>query len=292
MDVDSLYTNLRTVSENLLVCYRQLSYLDKKGLSNSLEYESCLKTIDSLTLMEDYYYNYLCSMDSEYYDKFIDMFFDSYYGIKLKIIIGGDWYLLFKDVDDDLLCGFRIFNNIVGLSSRKALGNSSLPSEVAKAFQYGENLKKQLFLDLVSDVCKSGECGSHKGEMYKALYDFAFIYKKNNTPEKPNIPVNIAANAGDIEILTKLCGKMISLTEKACMLPNNFRSISLNACYIKSLITFLPNIAIYGATSELFNGKDADHNKYGYKALTSLFESIDDLKEKYNDEDYTLKRKF
>ena len=102
MDVDSLYTNLRTVSENLLVCYRQLSYLDKKGLSNSLEYESCLKTIDSLTLMEDYYYNYLCSMDSEYYDKFIDMFFDSYYGIKLKIIIGGDWYLLFKDVDDDL----------------------------------------------------------------------------------------------------------------------------------------------------------------------------------------------
>ena len=44
----------------------------------------------------------------------------------------------------------------------------------------------------------------------------------------------------EIKVFDKLCRKIAKLNESTMSLPRNFRSLSLNTCYLKSLLIVMP----------------------------------------------------
>lgn len=291
MDTELLYSNIKGVSDNILACYKELSYLDKKGMSSSLEYEKCLKAIESLTKMEDYYYD-IIFQNEECFGKFIDYFLDSFDEKDFKTITTGQWLLLFKKYDDNILVGYRIFNNVTDKVGSMGLSRLNDITGASDMVNYITAKKNKIFLDLISDVYKDSECGSYKDDMCDALYDFAFINKKDdNEITKPKEGISIA-NGEDIELLEKLLRKISKLTEERCSLPSNFRSIALNICYLRSLLITLPREVCLGALANIVNDENTDRNSYGFTSILRLLESMDEYVEKYDEDDYSLKRKF
>ena len=64
MDSKNLFLSISNITKNILICYKRMAMLDEKGMSSSLEYEKCLKMLDELTKVEDYYYS--CFFKSSY----------------------------------------------------------------------------------------------------------------------------------------------------------------------------------------------------------------------------------
>lgn len=290
MDAKSLFLSINNLTKIILLCYRKLSILDMKGMSASAEYEKTLKLVDTLSELEDYYYSFIFNGDKSLKDTFMDELLSLYNISELKLMAGGEWYLLFNDVSDEALCGFRIKNHMNNVFSRKILGGTGCPNEAVNSYAYSVEKRKQIFLDSVRELCESDECGNHKKEMYFSLYNFAFIYKKDNTVEKASFPA-IVGNGKDIETVTNLSRKMVRLNEKSVNTSSNFRKISLNMCYIKSMLAMLPEYISHNIIDTIGRDSDINGDSYGYKLLLSIFDESNELRSKYNGDDFTLKRR-
>ena len=75
-------------------------------------------------------------------------------------------------------------------------------------------------------------------------------------------------------------------------LPRNFRSLSLNTCYLKSLLIVMPLLMSNKILNQINSEDTIDKEKCGYIALQSLIKMSPELKRKYNRKDFTLKRNF
>ena len=290
MDAKTLFLSINNLTKSILLCYRKLCVLDFQGKSASVEYEKLLKLVDTLTELEDYYYSFIFNADNNLKDAFMDELLGLYNISQLKLISSGEWYLLFNEVSDEILCGFRIINHMNSVFSRRVLDGTGCPNEAVKSYAYSVEKRKQIFLDSVRELCESGECGIHKKEMYSSLYDFAFIYKKDNSVEKSEFPA-IVGNGKDIETIVNLSNKMLKLNEKSVNSNSNFRKISLNICYIKSILAILPKYLSNNIIESIDQNSNVDRNSFGYKMLLSIFNVSNEVRDKYNDDGFTLKRK-
>lgn len=290
MDAKSLALSINNLSKCILICYRKLCVLDIQGKSSSLEYEKTLKIVDALTNLEDYYYDFIFSDNNGLKDKIMDELFELYDVSELKYMATGEWYLLFDNLSDETLCGFRIINHINNVFSRKILSSAGCPSEAVDTYAYSVEKRKKIFLDSVRDICESGECGSHKKEMYSSLYDFSFIYKKDDTVEKTSFPA-VVGNGKDVKTVLALSNKMVRLNENSANSSSNFRRISLNTCYIRSMLAILPEYVSNNIIDTISHDSNTNKDNYGYKMLLSIFDESNELKSKYNDDDFTLRRK-
>lgn len=93
-------------------------------------------------------------------------------------------------------------------------------------------------------------------------------------------------------VFDKLCRKIVKLNESTMSSPRNFRSLSLNTCYLKSLLIIMPLLMSNKILNQIISEDTTDKEKCGYIALQSLIRMAPELKRKYNRKDFTLKRKF
>lgn len=291
MDGKNLFYNINNVSKNILICYKNMAYLSEQGKTDSPEYEECLQMLESLTKIEDYYYDYFAKNYRRVFDDFMDTFLDTFHILNVKIITSGEWYLLFKEVSDDVLCGYRIHLNVQKISGCLALNDAHIGQINSDVLRYTDAKRVSLFLKLLKEVRNDKECGSHKKEINKALYDFSYIYKIDNDAKFQDENLNLISTQ-NLRTLENLCRKISRLSKESCSLPGNFRSISLNNCYIKSLFITLSHSTSQGLFYKISSDESVDKSKYGYKMLESLVDMIGPLKEEYNGEGFTLKRKF
>ena len=291
MDGKNLFYNINNVSKNILICYKNMAYLSEQGKTDSLEYQECLQMLDSLTKIEDYYYDYFTKNYDKVFNDFMDTFLDTFHILNAKIITSGEWYLLFKEVSDDVLCGYRIHLNVQRILGCLALDGTRIGQINSEVLRYTDAKRVSLFLKLLKEVRDDKDCGSHKKEINKALYDFSFIYKIDNDAKTEDESLSLISSQS-LGTLENLCRKISRLSKDSCSLPGNFRSISLNNCYIKSLFITLPYRTSQSMFDKISSDESIDKSKYGYKALESLVDMIGPLKEEYNGEEFTLKRKF
>lgn len=291
IDGINLFYNINNVSKNILICYKNMAHLSVQGKTDSLEYQECLETLASLTKVEDYYYDYFAKNYGRVFDDFMDTFLDTFHILNAKIITSGEWYLLFKEVSDDVLCGYRIHLNVQRILGCLVLDGTRIGQINSEVLRYTDAKRVSLFLKLLKEIKDDKECGNHKKEINKALYDFSYIYKIDNGVRIPEQNLMLV-DGRYLETLEKLCRKVSKLSKESCSLPGNFRSISLNNCYIKSLFITLPYRTSQSMFDKISSDESIDKSKYGYKALESLVDMIGPLKEEYNGEGFTLKRKF
>ena len=289
MDSKSLFLSISNITKNILICYKRMAMLDEKGMSSSLEYEKCLRMLDELTKIEDYYYSCFFNDLDKNFSGFVDLLVQSYSEEDFNKIRSGKWYLLFREVDDDLLCGYRMYLHVRNSMAFNMISNT-IHKEASEAYRGTIARKNNLFLSLIKEVKEDSECTSHKKEINKALYDFSFIYKIDKDAKLSETMG--ALDNEEIRIFDKLCRKIVKLNESAMSSPKNFRSLSLNTCYLKSLLIVMP-LLMSNKTLNQINSEDAiDKEKCGYKALQSLIRMAPELKGKYNRKNFTLKRKF
>lgn len=289
MDSKSLFLSISNITKNILICYKRMAMLDEKGMSSSLEYEKCLRMLDELTKIEDYYYSCFFNDLDKNFSGFVDLLVQSYSEEDFNKIRSGEWYLLFREVDDDLLCGYRMYLHVRNSMAFNMISNT-IHKEASDAYRGTIARKNNLFLSLIKEVKEDSECTSHKKEINKALYDFSFIYKIDKDAKLSETMG--ALDNEEIRIFDKLCRKIVKLNESAMSSPKNFRSLSLNTCYLKSLLIVMP-LLMSNKTLNQINSEDAiDKEKCGYKALQSLIRMAPELKGKYNRKNFTLKRKF
>lgn len=289
MDSKSLFLSISNITKNILICYKRMAMLDEKGMSSSLEYEKCLRMLDELTKIEDYYYSCFFNDLDKNFSGFVDLLVQSYSEEDFNKIRSGKWYLLFREVDDDLLCGYRMYLHVRNSMAFNMISNT-IHKEASDAYRGTIARKNNLFLSLIKEVKEDSECTSHKKEINKALYDFSFIYKIDKDAKLSETMG--ALDNEEIRIFDKLCRKIVKLNESAMSSPKNFRSLSLNTCYLKSLLIVMP-LLMSNKTLNQINSEDAiDKEKCGYKALQSLIRMAPELKGKYNRKNFTLKRKF
>lgn len=291
MDGKNLFYNINNVSKNILICYKNMAYLSEQGKTDSLEYQECLQMLDSLTKIEDYYYDYFAKNYDKVFNDFMDTFLVTFHILNVKIIASGEWYLLFKEVSDDVLCGYRIHLNVQKILNCLAFDDVHMRNINSDALRYTDAKRVSLFLKLLKEVRDDKDCGSHKKEINNALYDFSFIYKIDNDAKTEDESLSLISSQS-LGTLENLCRKISRLSKDSCSLPGNFRSISLNNCYIKSLFITLPYRTSQSMFDKISSDESIDKSKYGYKALESLVDMIGPLKEEYNGEEFTLKRKF
>ena len=112
MDSKNLFLSISNITKNILICYKRMAILDEKGMSSSLEYEKCLRMLDELTKVEDYYYSCFFNDLDKNFCGFVDLLVQSYSEEDFNKIRNGEWYLLFREADDDLLCGYRMYLHV------------------------------------------------------------------------------------------------------------------------------------------------------------------------------------
>ena len=84
---------------------------------------------------------------------------------------------------------------------------------------------------------------------------------------------------------------MVRLNERSVNTSSNFRKITLNICYIKSMLAVLPEYISHNIIDTIGRDSDTSKDGYGYKMLLSIFDESNELRSKYNDDDFTLRRK-
>lgn len=289
MDSKNLFLSISNITKSIFICYKRMAMLDEKGMSSSLEYEKCLRMLDKLIKVEDYYYSCFFNDLDKNFSGFVDLLVQSYSEEDFNKIRNGEWYLLFREVDDDLLCGYRMYLHVRNSMAFNMVSNT-IHKEASDAYRGTTARKYNLFLTLIKEVKEDSKCASHKKEINKALYDFSFIYKIDKDARLSEVIE--ALDEEEIRIFDKLCRKIAKLNESTMSSPKNFRSLSLNTCYLKSLLIVMP-LLMSNKTLNQINSEDAiDREKCGYKALQSLIRMAPELKGKYNRKDFTLKRKF
>ena len=204
-------------------------------------------------------------------------------------IRNGEWYLLFREADDDLLCGYRMYLHVRNCMVFNMISNT-IHKEASDAYRGTTARKNNIFLNLIKEVKEDSECGSHKKEINKALYDFSFIYKIDKDARLSEVME--ALDDEEIKVFDKLCRKIAKLNESTMSLPRNFRSLSLNTCYLKSLLIVMPLLMSNKILNQINSEDTTDKEKCGYIALQSLIKMSPELKRKYNRKDFTLKRNF
>lgn len=289
MDSKNLFLSISNITKNILICYKRMAMLDEKGMSSSLEYEKCLRMLDELTKVEDYYYSCFFNDLDKNFCGFVDLLVQSYSEEDFNKIRNGEWYLLFREVDDDLLCGYRMYLHVRNCMAFNMISNT-IHKEASDAYRGTTARKNNIFLNLIKEVKEDSKCGSHKKEINKALYDFSFIYKidKDARPSE----VMEALDDEEKRVFDKLCRKIVKLNESTMSSPRNFRSLSLNTCYLKSLLIIMPLLMSNKILNQIISEDTTDKEKCGYIALQSLIRMAPELKRKYNRKDFTLKRKF
>ena len=171
MDSKNLFLSISNITKNILICYKRMAMLDEKGMSSSLEYEKCLRMLDELTKVEDYYYSCFFNDLDKNFCGFVDLLVQSYSEEDFNKIRNGEWYLLFREVDDDLLCGYRMYLHVRNCMAFNMISNT-IHKEASDAYRGTTARKNNIFLNLIKEVKEDSECGSHKKEINKALYDF------------------------------------------------------------------------------------------------------------------------